>query len=84
MISGSGENTTKSRATRGGKSSRIGQEPQGTGIDSRDENKETGNNICEGPTQAVEATSALDMIVGAVIIRDYPKCSLTDAKIKNK
>ena len=79
MISGSGENTTKSRATRGGKSSRIGQEPQGTGIDSRDENKETGNNICEGSTQ-----SALDMIVGAVIIRDYPKCSLTDAKIKNK
>ena len=60
---GSGETTTKSKATRGGRSSRIGQEPQGNIIDSPDENEESCYNICEGSTQAVEATSALDMSV---------------------
>ena len=69
---GNAGNTTKSTAIRGGRSIRIEQEPHGTGNNSPDENEETCYNICEGFTQAVEATSNLDMSVGAVIIRDYP------------
>ena len=67
-----GTQPTDSTATRRGRSIRTGQEPHGTCTDSLGENNETCYIIREGFTQAVEATSALDMIYGPVIIRDYP------------
>ena len=64
--------TTKVKATQGGRSCRIGQEPQGTSTDSPDDSEETCYIIREGLTQATEAISALDMSVDAVIIRYDP------------
>ena len=64
--------TNKSRATRGGRSCRIGQEPEGTSTNSPDDNEATCYFIREGLTQATEATSALDRSVDAVIICDDP------------
>ena len=52
---------------------RIGQEPQGTSNDSPDESEENCYIIREGSTQAIEATSTLDISVDAVNIRDYPQ-----------
>ena len=64
--------TTDVRATHGGRSCRIGQEPPGTSTDSLNESEETCQIIREGSTQAIEATSALDISGYAVIIRDCP------------
>ena len=62
--------TEKNKATQGGRSSRIGQDPEGTGTNSPDENRETCYLVREGSTQATEAPSARDMSVDAVILRD--------------
>ena len=69
---GKGQSTTKSKATQGGRSRWIRQEPHGTIIYSPDDSEETCYTIREGSTQAIEASSALDMSVGAVIIREFP------------
>ena len=61
---GNGQSPTNSKATYGGRSSRISQEPQRTSTDSADESEETCYIICEGSTQAIDATSSLDMSVG--------------------
>ena len=63
---------TDTTATQRGRSSRTGQEPHGTCTDSPGENEEICYITLEGSTQAVKATSTLDMSVSAVIIRDYP------------
>ena len=62
---------TNSKATRGGRSSRTGQEPEGTSTHPAGNSKETCDIPHEGLTQAVEAISTLDMSVGAVF-SDYP------------
>ena len=61
--------TDKNKATQGGRSSRIGQEPEGTSTNSPDENRETCYLVREG---LIQATSARDMSVNAVILCDDP------------
>ena len=66
------EETDNIKATESGRSSGNGQEPYGncTALPGSS-SKETCNMSHESLTQDVEATSALDMSVGAVI-QDYP------------
>ena len=50
---GNGQSPTISKATHGGRSSRIGQEPYGTSTDSPDESEDNCYIICEGLNQAI-------------------------------
>ena len=67
-----GQSPNNSKATQRGRSRRIGQKPFGTSINLPDDSEETCYIICEGSTQAIEAPSALDMLVGAVMICNFP------------
>ena len=63
---------TRVKATRGGRSFRLEQIPQGNNLESLDESEEAHDFIREGPTQANDAYTAPDMSVDAVVLRDDP------------
>ena len=61
---------TKVKVTSGGSSFRLEQVPEGNGLDSPGECKETCDSIREGSTHATFVISAPDNSVNAIVLHD--------------
>ena len=67
------EKENKYKTTHGGRSIRVQPGPEGTGLTSPGEHRETCDITCEGLTHATVAFSAPDISDDAIVLRDDPQ-----------